>query len=89
MQDSMDYRAAVRQVGELFRGRLSDEVLDDALDYVNFNEHGLALELLCDQLIEYNVSITSSEFRAIENLFDVMSLTSAHRLTGTHKLISK
>jgi hypothetical protein len=44
--------------GEIFRGRLPDDVLDDALEYVRFNEPGLAVEILADQLGEHDVRLT-------------------------------
>ena len=52
----------VLAVGVLFEGRLPAAVLASALEYVQYNEAGLALDMLCAQLVEYQVGITGDEY---------------------------
>ena len=66
--------ARIRELGSGFVGRLDDSVLESAIEYVDFNEWGLALEMLCDQLYEFEVHIQESELREIETLADEMHL---------------
>ena len=62
----------VREIGALFAGRLPSAVLEDALDYLRANEFGLALYVLCEQLIEYDVKITASEYSRVRSLAGFM-----------------
>src|SRR5213592_4038066 len=55
--------------GEVFRGRLPDDVLDDALEYVGFSEPLLAVEILADQLGEYDVRVTRDEWECLARLY--------------------
>ena len=48
--------------GRHFENRLDKDLLDGALDYVNFNEETLALEILCDHLSEYAIQFTQKEY---------------------------
>ena len=45
-----------------FEGRLSERFLDLALDYVRFGEGPLALETLCDYVLEEAVSLSAGDF---------------------------
>lgn len=54
--------------GGVYRGRLDQELLDYALDYVNFNELAIAFETVCDHLCEYDVPITPQEYEEIIDL---------------------
>lgn len=64
----MDKPLLLLQVGELFRGRLPDDVLDSAIDYANFGEWSLSVEMLCDQLYEYAVQLQIDEVEKIREL---------------------
>ena len=44
----------------------------DALDYVQFNEAGLAVNTLCEQLIEYDVRIAGHEYERLRLLAGMM-----------------
>lgn len=55
----------VIEVIELFRGRLSDEWLDEYRSLAEHGEWGLALENLCTQLYEFDVFPTAREYDAI------------------------
>jgi len=48
--------------GGLFKERLDDEMLQDAIGYVGHGERGLAFETICDHLSEYEVPISQTEY---------------------------
>ncbi|PYB79910.1 MafI family immunity protein [Pseudomonas soli] len=49
--------------GKKFEGRLNSDLLQGVLDYVAYSEEGLAFEILCDHICEYDVSISDEEYR--------------------------
>lgn len=61
--------------GNHFIGRLEKSYLDGALDYVNHNEEPLAVDTLCEHLVEYNISITQVEYEEGINLINEMGLS--------------
>ncbi|MCA8982945.1 MAG: MafI family immunity protein [Planctomycetaceae bacterium] len=58
----------IKHIGNHFVDRLDPQVISDAVEYVDFSECKLAIEMLCDQLFEYNVPITSEEYQQLEQL---------------------
>ena len=52
----------IKDFGGLFRDRLDNELLQDAINYVDYDERGLAFETICDHLSEYEVSINKDEY---------------------------
>lgn len=52
----------IRIFGSLFMNRLDKELLQDAINYVDYDERGLAFETICDHLSEYDVPITLEEY---------------------------
>ena len=52
----------IREFGELFKNRLNNDLLQDAIYYVDCNERGLAFETICDHISEYEVPITKKEY---------------------------
>lgn len=54
--------------GGLFKGRLDNEMLQDAVGYVGHGERGLAFETICDHLSEYEVPISQSEYDLAINI---------------------
>jgi len=62
----------VRAIAALFEGRLPPAVVLDALGYIQFNEPGLALETLCQQLVDYSVTITGTEYARLRSMADSM-----------------
>ncbi|MFG1912405.1 MafI family immunity protein [Kribbella sp. NPDC048928] len=48
--------------------------VEDILDYVDHNEAGMAFEMLCSQLDEYDVELSSHLVERIAELGSVMSL---------------
>jgi hypothetical protein len=62
----------VRAVAALFEGRLPPAVILDALEYMQFNETGLALETLCQQLGDFQVPLTGAEYARLCSLAEHM-----------------
>jgi hypothetical protein len=60
----------VLALGEVFRGRLRDDLLDDALEYVAFNERLLAVEFLADHLGEYDARLTREEWERLIRVYE-------------------
>lgn len=54
--------------GDLFKGRLDNEMLQDAIEYVGHGERGLTFETICDHLSEYDVPISQSEYDLAINI---------------------
>lgn len=52
----------IKTFGKLFMNRLDNEILQDAINYVDYNERGLAFETICDHISEFNVPITQDEY---------------------------
>lgn len=60
--------------GSLFSGRLNADLLQGAMDYVNYNECLLALDTLLDHLYEYDVSISFEEYSIAMSLVEKFDL---------------
>ncbi|WP_130900412.1 MafI family immunity protein [Pseudomonas sp. Sample_11] len=56
------FAAHILKFGEKFQGRLDSDLLQGALNYVAYNEEGLAFEILCDHIAEYDVLISEEEY---------------------------
>jgi len=52
----------VLEFGNKFHGRLDKLWLDVALDYVDYDECGVAFDTLCGYIYEYDVCISAEEF---------------------------
>ena len=50
-------------LGSSLKGRLPSDVVDFALNYINYNEFGLAFEILRDYIDEFNIQITQYEYK--------------------------
>ncbi|WP_282295062.1 MafI family immunity protein [Stenotrophomonas sp. PS02289] len=62
------YSQRIIDLGKRFQGRLDPNILNGALDYVSFNEEGLAFELLCDHIHEYDVTLDAVEYSEIAEI---------------------
>ncbi|WP_392566603.1 MafI family immunity protein [Utexia brackfieldae] len=60
--------------GNHFKGRLEQDLLNGALDYVKFNEETLSLDILCDHLSEYDIIISQKEYDEVSSLIKDMGL---------------
>lgn len=52
----------IKIFGCLFMDRLDNELLQDAINYVDYDERGLAFDTICDHLSEYDIPITQEEY---------------------------
>lgn len=52
----------IKYFGSLFKNRLDNELLQDAMNYVDHGERRLAFETVCDHLSEYEVPINRGEY---------------------------
>lgn len=50
-------------LGSSLKGRLPNDVVDSALDYISYNEFSLTFEILCDYIDEFNIQITQYEYK--------------------------
>lgn len=77
----------LKSIGQALVGRMDQDVVDDALEYIDFNELRLAVETLCDQIYEYDVQITTSE---LEQLREIARETGAdmQRVEPLRELVS-
>jgi hypothetical protein len=57
-----DLRSEILAVGAGLKDRLDAAIVDDALEYLDFNEYDLAVLVLCQQLNEFNVPLKQDEF---------------------------
>jgi hypothetical protein len=64
----MSIAERISQFGNVYRGRLDQEVLDYALDYINFGEWTIAFETVCDHLCDGDIPITQQEYDEILNI---------------------
>lgn len=65
---SMNIVDRIRELGRQLKGRLDPDLVDYALEYIDHSEILLAFEMLCDQISDYDVLITSAEYSQIESL---------------------
>ncbi|MBK4717097.1 MULTISPECIES: MafI family immunity protein [Tenebrionibacter/Tenebrionicola group] len=64
----------INKLGRLLEGRLDPELIEGALDYIQYNEEPLAFEILCDHISEYDIKITQREYELISQLIEDMKL---------------
>jgi hypothetical protein len=69
------YSDRIIKFGNKFKGRISSLLLQGALDYISYNEEGLAFEILCDHLCEYDILITDEEYVEAIKLASEMGLS--------------
>lgn len=55
----------IRNLGRKFQNRLNKEIIDSALEYIDFNEPVLAFETLCDHIGDFHILITKEEYQEI------------------------
>ncbi|MCC9606902.1 MafI family immunity protein [Blastopirellula sp. JC732] len=58
----------IKRAGNLFIDRIDPQIIFAAVEYADFNECCLAVEILCEQLYEYSVPITLEEFEQLRQL---------------------
>lgn len=68
------YAEKIVAFGEKFRDRIQGEILTAALDYTKYNEETLAMEVLCDHIVEYNCPISEMEYQEFLQILSLMEL---------------
>ena len=53
-------------------GKLEDYLINDLINYLDNNEFGLSLELLCEYILEYNIFISKYEYETITNIINII-----------------
>ncbi|PQO37791.1 hypothetical protein DTL21_07555 [Bremerella cremea] len=76
----------IKHIGNQFVDRIDPQVISDAVEYADFSECKLAVEMLCDQLFEYDVPITSDEFLQFQQLA-IETQADAERIETLHSLV--
>ncbi len=64
----MFHEVEIRKLASIFEGRLNNSLLDFAIEYCDHGENCLALETLCDQLCEEDVSLSEPEYQELLRL---------------------
>lgn len=64
----MNIKSQLREFGNQFTGRIEKSIIENALNYIDYNESSLGFEILCEQLYEYDVLITIEEYETIKLL---------------------
>lgn len=64
----------VIEFGYKFGGRLNADLLQGALGYVAYNEEGLAFEILCAHICEFDISITDEKYQEAVRLITDLGL---------------
>ncbi|MFS2033516.1 MafI family immunity protein [Polaromonas sp. CT11-55] len=80
----MSLEVELRKLASLFEGRLSNSLLDFAIEYCDHGENCLALETLCDQLCEEDVALSELEY---QELLRLGSLVGADLNAGRFKYL--
>ena len=57
--------ATLRAIALGLAGRLDQALIDDAMEYIGFNELPLAIETLCDHLSDHHVTLRDEEVRTL------------------------
>jgi len=64
----MNVADEIRKLGDQFGTRLDAAILADALQYLDFNEWGLALEMLADKLRDQGILVSAKECDKFDEL---------------------
>lgn len=60
-------------LGSSLKGQLPNDIVDFSLDYINYNEFGLAFETLCDYIDEFNIQITQYEYKTFLDIARIIN----------------
>lgn len=64
----------ILEIGHKFSNRIDVGILDGALSYVDHNEEHLALDTLCEHLVEFQIRILRNEYMELCELVVDMGL---------------
>ncbi|MFF7395107.1 MafI family immunity protein [Achromobacter sp. NPDC008082] len=75
----MDLNDRIKLLGEKLKNRIDADLVDYALGFIDKNENVLALETLCDQIGDMEISITPEEYSQIVGLVADLRLKMTNR----------
>lgn len=85
----MNQEEALRQLADLFNGKLSNLYIDAVKEYVEHGENILALEMLCDFIGDHGAALSTFEYQEITRLWVLLDLDANDaRLTYLRTLVS-
>lgn len=64
----MDINGQIWSLGQCLRGRIPDDIIEDALEYLDHNEWGLSFELFCSNICDFRVPLSFDEFSLIQEI---------------------
>ena len=64
----------IKEFADRISGKLEDDLLQGALNYVDHNEVPLAIEILCDHLIEYEVHLSQEDLSFLKSILIDMKI---------------
>ncbi|MEM6503987.1 MAG: MafI family immunity protein [Planctomycetota bacterium] len=71
---------------EAVHSTIPDDLYRDIFDYINErNEWGLGMEILIDQISEYEIKISLQQFEAIEKAMTSMEMSNNNRMQYLRK----
>ena len=77
-------------LGSSLKGQLPNDIVDFSLDYINYNEFGLAFETLCDYIDEFNIQITQYEYKTFLDIARIINYEDQYdRLMDLQTHVSK
>ncbi len=66
---------------ETVRSIIPNDLYRDVFDYINeHNEWGLGMEILIDQISEYEIKISMQQYQAIEQAMASMGISDSNRM---------
>ncbi|PRA83813.1 hypothetical protein CQ054_17975 [Ochrobactrum sp. MYb29] len=77
----MEIENKIKELGQRLRGNLPDDVLNDALSYIDHSEIVLAFETLCDHIADYEVNISNEDYDLILSIAKFLNLEIDSRYT--------
>ena len=79
----------LRQLANVFVGKLDEFHIDAVKEYVDHGENPLALEMLCDFLVDQDVVLSTHEYQEITRLGALLKLDlNAGRFTYLQTLMT-
>ncbi|WP_157057138.1 MafI family immunity protein [Herbaspirillum autotrophicum] len=64
----------IKEFADRISGKLDDDLLQGALNYADHNEEPLAIEILCDHLIEYEVDLSQEDLSLLKSILVEMKI---------------
>jgi len=68
------YSEKIKEFARRISGKLEDDLLEGALNYLDHNEEALSIEILCDHLIEYDVPLSQEDLSFLKSMLSSMNI---------------